>query len=119
MKIPTGMLIAGTWRESSVYESINDKFTDDVLASIAVSDEHQVNEAMHAARDAAESGLSIETRVELLRRATDYLAEDAEELADLICGETGKILVDARGRYAEPSPCSGRVPKNRSGSVVT
>ena len=97
MRIPSGTLIEGTWREGSVDESITDKFTNAALASITLSDEQQVNEAVQAARSAFESGISLETRVALLKGAAEFLAQDAEELAGLICGETGKILADARG----------------------
>lgn len=97
MEIQTGTMIEGAWRDGSSYEPVKDKFTDAELASIALSDEHQVNETLRAARYAFETGLPLGMRVELLERASDHLAEVAEDLADLICGETGKVIADARG----------------------
>lgn len=97
MEIQTGTMIEGAWREGSSYESVKDKFTGEELASIALSDERQVGETLRTARCAFETGLPLEMRVELLERAAEHLAEVAADLADLICGETGKVIADAHG----------------------
>lgn len=94
---PTGTLIRGEWQKSPHTVPVVDKYTGSELHTLHLSSQEQVNEAVQAASEAFAVGIPVAQRVKLLERAADYLAAEAEELADLICGETGKILPNALG----------------------
>jgi acyl-CoA reductase-like NAD-dependent aldehyde dehydrogenase len=67
------------------------------LGLVPEMDAEEVAVAIARARDAARSWsqLSIEERCQQLRRARDAMLENADDLVDLICAETGKTRVEA------------------------
>ncbi|MCA9300523.1 MAG: aldehyde dehydrogenase family protein, partial [Phycisphaerales bacterium] len=100
-------LIGGAWRPTPGQDLVsrNPASPDDVLFSGATSVAH-VGEAVDAARDAFEawSATPFEARAAVLRTYRDLCASRVDEIADLICAETGKVLWDSRGEASILGP---------------
>jgi succinate-semialdehyde dehydrogenase/glutarate-semialdehyde dehydrogenase len=102
--VPTGLLIAGEWREGSGGERIEvaDPATERPLASVAAASVDDGLAAVAAAHDALPGWAAVppRERSEILRRAFDLMTARQEQLATLIVLENGKTLADARGEVA-------------------
>ena len=102
--VPTGLYIAGEWRESSDASSIavENPATGRTLADIASATPADGVAALDAAVVAADSWARTSPRYrgELLRSAFDLLTERAEHFATLITLEMGKPLSQSRGEVA-------------------
>lgn len=90
------MYINGAWRDSDTCNPVLDKFTNTPYAQYAVTTPEEVNEAVAAAqRSFREHVLSGTERYEILTRAKTLLLEQKDEIADMICHESGRIYADA------------------------
>ena len=83
---------------SETFESTNPARPEDVIGEFPVADAAAVAAAVARAREAfpAWRDLGLEGRAEFLRRFRDATAGRKEELARLICRESGKALWEAR-----------------------
>src|SRR5689334_6381972 len=82
--------------------SLNPADPDDVVTAVAAAGGIEVQNALRDA-DAAAGGwasLPAAARGEALRRAADDVEADAAALADLICREVGKPIIESRGEVA-------------------
>ncbi|TPX04987.1 NAD-dependent succinate-semialdehyde dehydrogenase [Schumannella luteola] len=136
-RVPTGLLIAGEWRDSSTGRRLEvlDPSTEQVLLSIAdatVDDGDAALAAAHAAqRDWGRT--APRERAEILRRAFEAVTARADDFALLMTLEMGKPLAESRGEVAygaeflrwfseETARISGRfatAPDGRSRLMVT
>ncbi|WP_051574912.1 NAD-dependent succinate-semialdehyde dehydrogenase [Mycobacterium sp. URHB0044] len=98
---PTGLFIAGEWRESSTGSrfTVDDPATGQVLVSVADAAPDDARAALAAA--VAAQGLWAATpprvRGELLRKAYEAILARIDDFALLISMEMGKSLPEARG----------------------
>ena len=102
--VPTGLLIGGTWVDSSDGRRIDvtDPSNGAHLASVAdatIEDGILAVDAAYAALPAW-SSTAPRVRGEVLRKAFELMMARSEELAQLIVLENGKALPDARGEVA-------------------
>ena len=91
--------LAKSFRSSSrpVVDVLN-PFSGASVGKVEVADEVAVADALRAARKAWRS-FRFSTPAErkgLLHRLAELLAEDAEEMAQIICAEVGKTITEAR-----------------------
>jgi succinate-semialdehyde dehydrogenase / glutarate-semialdehyde dehydrogenase len=98
--VPTGLFIAGTWREASdgARIEVEDPSTGLVFASVAdatVADGDAALAAASAAQDEWAHTAPRE-RAELLRRAFELLTSRAQDFATLMTLEVGKPLAESR-----------------------
>lgn len=92
------MLIDGAWLDGDDREDVIHPYDGSVVGSVPVATEAEVHEAVAAADNAFnESELSAYERYELLSRAAELLAEDAENVAQIMTAEQGKPITEARG----------------------
>jgi succinate-semialdehyde dehydrogenase/glutarate-semialdehyde dehydrogenase len=100
-RVPTGLYIDGSWRESADASTIavENPATGEILAQISSATEEDGTAALDAAEAASSDWARTPARErgELLRRAFDLLGERADYFATLITLEMGKPLGQARG----------------------
>jgi len=102
MSYLTKMLIDGKWLDSTSGKTAisYDPSTGDELSVAPDGDEHDVDRAVRAARQALESRAwrlqTPQARSLLLWRLADLIERDAEELAKLEAQDTGKPINEAR-----------------------
>lgn len=96
---PTGMLIGGTWITSAAGLNVINPADLSVLAEIGDADVTLALDAVGAAYDAFAtwSCTPARQRAEILRRAYEIMAAEAEQCAQLIVMENGKAWRDALG----------------------
>ena len=82
--------------------SVNPASPDDVVVRVAPSGGIDVDRAVTAARGAARDWATspAQARADALIRVAAAVEADAAGLADLICREVGKPIVEARGEVA-------------------
>ncbi|KAA0120311.1 NAD-dependent succinate-semialdehyde dehydrogenase [Mycolicibacterium sp. P9-22] len=99
--IPTGLFIAGEWREASTGSrfSVDDPSTARTLVSVADASPEDAIDALAAATAAQEHWSAKPPRVrgELLRNAYEAVLARADDFALLISMEMGKSLSEAKG----------------------
>lgn len=98
------MLVGDAWRDASndaTLESV-DPFTCKPWASVPVATDHDVDEAVQAARYAFQEGpwgnSTPVQRARVLRTFGDLIGENAEELARVQVLENGRLIRDVGGR---------------------
>lgn len=100
-KVPTGLLIDGTWRNGSTNETfdVENPATGEVLATLASATSDDAIAALDACERAQASWARTapRERAEILRRAFELVQERAEEFATLMTLEMGKPIQEARG----------------------
>ncbi len=96
---PTGLLIAGQWRDSGGRFPVIDPSDFSVLAEVADASVDDALDAVGAAHDAFPtwSQTPARTRAEVLRKAYEIMTAEAETCARLIALENGKAWRDAMG----------------------
>lgn len=96
--VPTfGSFIGGRWEEGRSYVEVHHKYTGEVLARVAEADQETVDRAVDAAERAfREQDFPPYHRYQVLKRASELLAERKEDFALRIAREGGKPLKDAR-----------------------
>ena len=98
MKLCTDLFINGTWHPGSGRVDVYDPATGESLAKVATAGEAECDAAIAAAHNAlpAWAATPPRERAEILRRAFELLTAEADEFAELITRENGKVLADAR-----------------------
>lgn len=96
---PTGLLIAGEWRQSGDRFPVIDPSNFTVLAEVADASVADALDAVGAAHDAfaSWSQTPARQRAEVLRKAFEIMTAEAETCARLISLENGKAWRDALG----------------------
>ncbi len=96
---PTGLLIAGQWREGDERFEVHDPSDYSTLAQVADASVADGLDAVAAAHDAfgSWSQTAPRQRAEILRRAFEIMTAEAETCARLIALENGKAWRDAMG----------------------
>lgn len=94
-----GSWVDGRWPEQPDTFEVRDPATGGLLARVGDATADDASTAIRAADEAlaAWSTMPGWERYEILRRATELLRENTEDLAALVCAETGKPLAEARG----------------------
>ncbi|UTF52656.1 aldehyde dehydrogenase family protein [Natronosalvus rutilus] len=91
------MLIAGKWTDSENRTDVVHPYDGERIGSVPMATDVQVRDAVEAAEAAFDaSTLSAYQRYELLEDTADRLEERAEEVAQVITGEQGKPIGEAR-----------------------
>jgi succinate-semialdehyde dehydrogenase/glutarate-semialdehyde dehydrogenase len=97
---PTGLLIAGTWREADGGRTltVEDPATAEVLAEVADASPSDGAAALDAACAVQDTWAATAPRArgEILRRAYELMVRRADDLAVLVTLEMGKTLSEAR-----------------------
>ncbi len=95
---PNGLLIGGEWLQGREWFPVTDKFTNDVIATMAAAQAADIEAAVASARKAFPSmaALPIHARAAILEKASDLLRARREYLAGWISMETGKAIKFAR-----------------------
>lgn len=98
MKLVTDLLIDGTWQPGSGRVAVHDPATGEVIAEVATASEAECDAAVAAAHAALPGWAARPSRerAEILRRAFELLTAEADEFAELITRENGKVFADAR-----------------------
>lgn len=102
MKLFTDLFVNGTWQPGSGRVGVHDPATGELIAEVATAGEADCEAAIDAASAAfpAWAATSARERAEILRRAFELLTAEADDFAELITRENGKVLADARGEVA-------------------
>lgn len=98
MKIVTDLYIDGRWVSGSGRILVQDPADGTVIAEVATADTAACDAAIEAAHRAGPgwTARAPRQRAEILRRAFELMTDEAEEFAQLITRENGKVLADAR-----------------------
>ncbi len=103
--------IDGQWipaKSGNSFESRNPADWQECIATVPLSEEADVNEAVTAARRAYPAWRLVPApvRAEIVYRIGEGLQARKEELATLMSREMGKVLVEARGDVQEGIDCA-------------
>jgi len=100
--VPTGLYIAGRWRDTSATLPVIDPATGAVLCEVADASPTDGLDALTAASRAQPGWAATppRERSDLLMRAHRALLDDTERLALVMTMEMGKPLAEARGEIA-------------------
>ncbi len=91
------MYVNGEWRDSLERTPVYHKYTGEVCAQFAVTSAAMVEEAVAAAKQSfRENKLTPTERYRILNRVAELLAEEQEDMANLICHEAGRCMGDSR-----------------------
>src|SRR5690606_39230795 len=102
VKLFTDLFINGTWCPGSGRVDVRDPATGESLAKVATAGEAECDAAIAAAAEAlpAWAARPPRERAEILRCAFELLTAEADEFAQLITRENGKVLADARAEVS-------------------
>ena len=102
--VPTGVLIAGEWRDSSTGArfGVDDPATGQQLTTVADASPEDATAALDAAAAAQQEWAATAPRVrgEILRSGFEAITARVEDFALLMTWEMGKALPEARGEVA-------------------
>ncbi|WP_211263609.1 aldehyde dehydrogenase family protein [Halalkalicoccus paucihalophilus] len=116
------MLVNGEWIDADERADVVHPYDGEVVGSVPIASEQQVQQAVAAADRAAEaSELSAYERYELLYRTAELLEKEVEEMAQLMTAEQGKPITEARGevdRAIQTLRLSGEEAKRMFGEYV-
>jgi len=100
--VPTGLFIAGEWRDAASALSVEDPSTGEAIAATADATEDDAVAALDAAvaMGAAWAQTAPRERGEVLRRAFELITERADDLALLMTLEMGKAVKESRAEIA-------------------
>ncbi len=92
-------LIGGSWASGEPVPNVNPSDISDVVGEFDRASRAQAEEAVAAARAAqpAWAETSVQTRADILQRASIEILARCDELGDLLAREEGKTLREARG----------------------
>jgi succinate-semialdehyde dehydrogenase/glutarate-semialdehyde dehydrogenase len=98
VKLVPDLFIDGAWQPGSGRVAVHDPASGEVIAEVATAGEADCEAAIAAADTAlpAWAARPARDRAEILRRAFELLTAEADEFAELITRENGKVLADAR-----------------------
>ncbi|GAA1787260.1 NAD-dependent succinate-semialdehyde dehydrogenase [Planosporangium flavigriseum] len=99
MAVFSDLFIGGQWVAGSDRVPVIDPSDGSVITTVATAGERECDEAVAAADAAAGAWArtSPRERAEILRRAFELMRAEADDIAELITRENGKVLADARG----------------------
>ncbi|MDG2855548.1 aldehyde dehydrogenase family protein, partial [Vibrio parahaemolyticus] len=119
------LFIGGEFRESqtSDWVEVTNPATNDVIASVPCSTEHEMEAAIDNAKETFQSWkeVAVSERARVMLRYQHLLKEHHDELATLLSHETGKILADAKGdvwRGIEVVEQAANIASNMMGETV-
>src|SRR5277367_1788046 len=103
--------VNGQWVSSSSGEtfSVYDPSTEEVIAEVAAASAADVDKAVQAARTAFDSGPWAQTtaqdRGKVLFKLAEKVRQNAAQLAEIECRNTGKPIVEAEYDIADVATC--------------
>ncbi|MCS5732519.1 aldehyde dehydrogenase family protein [Herbiconiux daphne] len=116
-----GLYIGGGWVAAPENRPVADKWTGDIIGTVAVADAAASRAAVDAAARALAAGLPVPERSRALARVGELMGEHAEEFAQLITAETGKPITASRaevGRAITTVQLSAEEAKRLPGETV-
>ncbi|WP_424533391.1 NAD-dependent succinate-semialdehyde dehydrogenase [Sphaerisporangium viridialbum] len=98
MKYRSELFIGGEWVEGTSTIPVRDPALDETIAEVAVAGEKECAQAVDAASSALGpwAARAPRERAEILRRAFELMTAEADQIAELIVRENGKVLADAK-----------------------
>ena len=99
MQLSTQLYIDGKWVNGASTMPVTDPSDESVIANVQISSEEQCIEAVDAAHRAFKGWANTAPRIrgEILRKAFEIMVAEADQLAEIISRENGKVLSDAKG----------------------
>lgn len=96
--MPTGLFIAGKWRPGAGQTQVTNKFTHQVIGSVATPSDGDLELALSSAVTGAKTmaALPAYRRCDILHRASQLITARKESLAQTIAQEAGKPIKFAR-----------------------
>ncbi|MBV9759899.1 MAG: aldehyde dehydrogenase family protein [Acidobacteriaceae bacterium] len=93
-----GLYVGGEWIETDEHDEIRLPYDGTVVGLVARATEAHVDRAIEAAQQGARAMATLANyeRADLLLRIAEEVRKDEDELAQLICSETGKPIKQAR-----------------------
>lgn len=92
-----GQYIDGEWASSDTTAEVRDRWTRELIGTVAVATPEDAVRAVDAADSALKRGLPIPERVRVLHRTADYIEAHAEQFSRLLTSELGKPISASRG----------------------
>lgn len=95
---PGGLLIHGKWVGGETAFEVQDKYTGEIIGTVACAGTAELEAALASARlaSAVIAGMPVHRRIVILEKASHLISERGETLADCIARESGKALKFAR-----------------------
>ena len=97
--IRSDLYINGQWVSTTKRHPIHDPSDNSIITEISVAGDGEVDAAIDAAANAFPifARMAPRARGEILRKAFEIMISEADELAQLVSRENGKVLADAKG----------------------
>ncbi|WP_082235506.1 aldehyde dehydrogenase family protein [Halobacillus massiliensis] len=92
-----GLFIGGEWIEKDEKDTVLNKYTQEVFAKTAATEEQDVKRAVKSAKEAFSKPFSQYERYGVLLKVAQLLRSNQEEFARAIAEEVGKPITEARG----------------------
>jgi glyceraldehyde-3-phosphate dehydrogenase (NADP+) len=94
--------VAGAWRETADRRAIRSPFDGALVDEVSFCGPAELDDALAAAVRAAPAAAALATweRAAICRTISSQLAARASELADVMCAESGKPILEARAEVA-------------------
>ena len=98
------MLIGGEWVSKDTLREIRSPYDGSTVDTVPAADSDEVKAAIDAAEEGAQqmAKMPAHQRCQLLRRASELLADRQEEIAQLLAREVGKTIKEGRGEASRP-----------------
>ena len=116
------LYIGGQWVDSPAKKEVINKYTGEAFATIAQASLEDVEKAVKSARNSFNTvKLSPYQRYEILFKTSRLILENKEELAQILCQEVGKPIVDSRvevERAAQTMEIAAEESKRIHGQMV-
>jgi succinate-semialdehyde dehydrogenase/glutarate-semialdehyde dehydrogenase len=99
MQLKTELYIDGAWVKGSGTTPVYDPSDESIIAEIQLAEERECDAAVAAAYRAFPEWAKSAPRyrAEILRKAFEIMVSEADQLAELVSRENGKVLADAKG----------------------
>jgi len=99
MVLKTDLYIDGEWISGTGSLPVYDPSNGEIIAHVATADDSQCEAAIDAAYRAFRPWAKTAPRLrsEILRKAFEIMVSEADQIAELISKENGKVFSDARG----------------------
>ena len=116
------LLIDGEWVGAEERFPVFDKYTNEVIAQVAVADAAQVEAAVQAASQAmAHERIEPHRRYQILMQSAQLLGDRKREVVDIMVAETGFTVTDAENdfdRCLQTLTISAEEAKRIAGKVI-
>lgn len=116
------LFIDGKWLKTEQQLAVYNKFSNEVMAEVSIADHQTVDHAITAAVNAFQSTeLTPYERYEILKKTSELLIQNKEELAQILTGEVGKTIREARTeveRAAQTFEISAEEAKRIEGEYI-